>query len=194
MPEPAKENRKEAPVSLSILAAVAVVAIILALLYVGTRLGTIEDQLEDQLSFSPPRAAPIPAADPASAGREIYVPAYSHIYSRGGTAFLLEVTLSVRNTDPELPIRVDRVRYFDTQGRKIREFAEAPIELGPLQTASYLIEKKDVEGGSGANFVVNWSAEGAVNPPIVEAVMVGVGKDHNLSFTSRGEPIDRTLP
>lgn len=190
MPDRANDNRKKASISLPIFAAVAAVAVVLAMLYVGSRLETIEDHL----SFAPPNAAPASLTIPAStaSGRAVYVPAYSHIYSRGGEAFLLEVTLSVRNTDPRIPIRVDRVRYFDTQGQQIREFAEAPITLGPLQTASYLVEKQDAEGGSGANFVVDWSAEGEVNLPIVEAVMVGLGKTYNLSFTSRGEPIART--
>jgi hypothetical protein len=128
----------------------------------------------------------------ASRGRSVYVPAYSHIYSRGGQPFLLEVTLSVRNTDPERPIRIDRVRYHDTQGSLIRELGEQPLTLAPLQTASYLVEKRDLEGGSGANFVVDWSAEEAVNPPIFEAVMIGVDRTHNISFTSRGQPIARS--
>jgi hypothetical protein len=192
MPDSANDTRRKAPIALPIVAAVAVLAIILALVYVGSRLDTIEDQL----SFSPPQAGPAPRLDPEEtvAGRSVYVPAYSHIYSRGGEAFLLEVTLSVRNTDPQRSIRVDRVRYFDTTGRQIREPAKDPIELGPLQSASYLVEKQDVKGGSGANFIVDWSAEDEVNPPIFEAVMVGVDKTHNLSFTSRGEPIARPAP
>ncbi|MFN2167436.1 MAG: DUF3124 domain-containing protein [Anaerolineae bacterium] len=186
------ERETKAPLLLSIVGAIALVAIILAMYYVGSRLETIEDRL----SFRPPQPAPGQAVSlPAtSSGRAVYVPAYSHIYSRGGQAFLLEVTLSVRNTDPELPIRVDQVRYYDTQGRQIRELTKEPITLAPLQTASYLVEKRDIEGGSGASFIVAWSAGAAVNPPIVEAVMVGVDKTHNLSFTSRGEPIARNPP
>lgn len=192
MSETRNDNRSKAPIALPILAAIAVLAIIAALVYVASRLETIEDQL----SFSPPQAAqaPQPAPTSGAVGHAVYVPAYSHIYSRGGEAFLLEVTLSVRNTDPEHPIRIDQVRYFDTEGRPIRELTQTPIELGPLQTASYLVEKHDVEGGSGANFIVDWSTDREVNPPLIEAVMVGVDKTHNLSFTSRGEPIGRPVP
>lgn len=192
MPETANDNRRKAPIALPILAAVAVLAIILAMVYVGSRLETIEDQL----SFSPPQAPPAssPNSTPPVTGHAVYVPAYSHIYSRGGEAFLLEVTLSVRNTDPEHPVRIDRVRYFDTAGQPIRELTDGPIKLGPLQTATYLVEKHDVKGGSGANFIVDWSSDQDVNPPLIEAVMVGVDKTHNLSFTSRGEPIGRRVP
>jgi hypothetical protein len=124
-------------------------------------------------------------------GNAVYVPAYSHIYSRGGNAFLLEVTLSVRNTDPELPILVRRVRYFNTAGQQIRELSDTPISLGPLQSTAFLVEKTDVEGGSGANFIVEWTAEEAVNRPVIEAVMIGTGDSYNVSFTSRGQPIAR---
>ncbi len=51
--------------------------------------------------------------------------------------------------------------------------------------------KSDIEGGSGANFIIEWSADGEVNPPIAEAVMIGTDKNHQMSFTSRGEPIVR---
>jgi hypothetical protein len=178
--------------TLSIAGAIGMVAIVAVMFYVGNRLETIEDQLR----FRPPQPLPGPSASvPAtSTGREVYVPAYSHIYSRGGQPFLLEVTLSVRNTDPELPIRIDRVRYYDTQGRLIRDLSDAPLTLAPLQTASYLVEKQDIAGGSGANFIVEWSADEAVNAPIVETVMIGVDKTHNLSFTSRGQPIARAVP
>jgi hypothetical protein len=192
MADTENDSRRKVPISVTVLATVAVVAIILAMVYVGSRLETIEDQL----GFSPPQGKTAPDRAPAatSTGHAVYVPAYSHIYSRGGEAFLLEITLSVRNTDPQRSIRIDRVRYYDTSGRPIRELTEAPLLLGPLQTASYLVEKRDVEGGSGANFIVDWSADDRVNPPILEAVMVGVDKTHNLSFTSRGEPIARPAP
>lgn len=190
--QPAGEQIKRAPLTLSILGAIAFAAIVLAMFYVGNRLET----LEDRLRFQPvsPSSGQVAAVPSTSEGRAVYVPAYSHIYSGGGQAYLLEVTLSVRNTDPELPIRIDRVRYYDTAGQQIRDFAETPVTLGPLQTAAFLVEKRDTEGGSGANFIVEWSAEESVNPPVIETVMVGVDKTHNLSFTSRGQPIARTSP
>jgi hypothetical protein len=190
--QPGNEREARVPLAVSIFGAIAMVALVVAMFYLGSRLETIEDRL----SFRPPQSLPnAPASIPTTlTGRAVYVPAYSHIYSRGGQPFLLEVTLSVRNTDPELPIRIDRVRYHDTQGSLIRELGEAPLTLAPLQTASYLVEKRDIAGGSGANFIVEWSADEAVNPPIVETVMIGVDTSHNLSFTSRGQPIARAAP
>ena len=186
------EPQKKVSPTASILGAISALAVVMGMVYLGIRLETIDDRL----SFRPPQSSvgQSESVPPASKGRAVYVPAYSHIYSRGGQAFLLEVTLSIRNTDPALPIRVDRVRYFDSGGSELRDLAETPVTLAPLGTASYLVEKRDTAGGSGAGFVVEWSADEAVNPPIVESVMIGVDTTHNLSFTSRGQPIAKALP
>ncbi len=85
--------------------------------YIANRLETIEDRI----AYQPP-AASTDAPPVVSGGTRhaIYVPAYSHIYSHGGQAFMLEVTLSFRNTDPQHALRIERVSYFDTKGKEIR--------------------------------------------------------------------------
>jgi hypothetical protein len=169
---------------------VATVAVLLLMIGMGFSASQLHD-IEEQIAYRAPAgsgaAASLPV-DVVAKGRAVYVPAYSHIYSSGGAAVLLETTLSVRNTDPEHPIRIDRVRYFDGDGNLIRELAEEPLALRPMQTVSFLIKQGDIAGGSGANFVVEWSAQKEINRPIIEAVMIG---DAGLSFKSRGEPIDR---
>ena len=79
----------------------------------------------------------------------------------------METTLSIRNTDPQQAIVISAVRYFDTQGKLVKDHLAQALRLGPLESTEFLVEKRDVSGGSGANFVVEWSAEGAVNPPII---------------------------
>jgi hypothetical protein len=60
---------------------------------------------------------------PLSKGQIVYVPAYSHIYSGNREqAFLLTVTLSIRNVDLAHPIRVTKVDYYETQGRLLRKY------------------------------------------------------------------------
>jgi hypothetical protein len=168
-------------------ATVAVMVLILALGFIGNQLYVIEEQLAENPLKADWEAVMLPA-DVVAKGRAMYVPAYSHIYARGAAVTRLAVTLSLRNTDPEHSIRIDRVRYFDGDGKPLRDLVEAPIVLGPMQTDSHLIEADKVRGGSGANFVVEWSAQETINPPIIEAVMIG---DGGLAFTSRGEPIER---
>lgn len=120
----------------------------------------------------------------------VYVPAYSHIYHHVGDAFLLATTLSIRNTDPRDSLTVTSVRYYHTDGQLVRHNLRDPRTLGPLQSMEFVVEEQDVSGGSGANFIVEWRAEGAVNPPVVEAVMISTRSGQGISFTSRGVPIE----
>jgi len=133
------------------------------------------------------------AADPKnglSQGQLIYVPAYSHIYIGNKEApFLLAVTLSIRNVDPNKPIEVTMVDYYATQGKLLKQFTDTPIQVKPLETLRYVIPERDKSGGSGANFIVRWQSDGLVNPPIVETIMVSTSYHQGISFTSRGQEI-----
>ena len=128
-----------------------------------------------------------------SEGQSIYVPAYSHIY--GGDRerpFLLTVTLSVRNTDPNHPIRIMAVDYYETSGALLKNYLSNPLTLKPLESVRYVVPEKDKAGGSGANFIVVWQSDQQVNSPIVEAVMIGTQSQQGLSFTSRGQALVNT--
>ena len=128
-----------------------------------------------------------------SQGQMIYVPAYSHIYSGNRERpFLLTVTASIRNIDPENSIKVTVVDYYETQGELLKHFLEAAVILKPLESIRYVIPEKDKAGGSGANFIVEWEADTMVNPPIVETVMIGAQSQQGISFTSRGRVIVKT--
>lgn len=120
----------------------------------------------------------------------IYVPVYSHIYTGNKEKpFLLTVTLSIRNIDPQNQIEITTVDYYETQGRFLKKFAEKPIFLKPLESLRYVIQEIDKSGGSGANFIVQWKSDKLVNPPIVESVMIGTQGSQGVSFTSRGRVI-----
>lgn len=144
----------------------------------------------------PPVAEAPPAGDSAqtapAVSQSVYVPDYSHVYHGGGLSrFPLTTTLSVRNTDPERSITLRSVRYYDTEGELTRRFLEEPRRLEPLGTADFVIEEHEVSGGTGANFIVEWSADRAVSRPLIEAVMIGTSSGQGISFTSRGQPIER---
>ncbi len=125
-----------------------------------------------------------------SRGQTIYVPAYSHIY--GGNReipILLTVTLSIRNVEIDNTIEVTEVNYHETKGALLKSLLEKPVLLEPQESKRFVIPEKDKAGGSGANFIVKWKSEKAVNPPIVETVMIGVQSQQGISFTSRGQAI-----
>ena len=120
----------------------------------------------------------------------IYVPAYSHIYTGNRERpFLLTVTLSIRNIDPNHQIKITTVDYYETQGKLLRKYLDKPVILNPLESLRYIIPERDKSGGSGANFIVEWESDKLVNPPIVESIMIGARSGQGISFISRGEEI-----
>ena len=132
---------------------------------------------------------------PLSKGQMVYVAAYSHI-SHGNLdgqgqpmTLLLSSMLSIRNTDPSGTITVRAVRYYDTAGKVLRELVTAPLTLGAMASTEYFVEHKDKAGGSGANFVVEWSADRPVNPPVIETVNAFFFGTQSIAFTSPGRPI-----
>ena len=78
---------------------------------------------------------------------------------------------------------------FDSKGKKIDEYIDGILELGPLESSEVLVTKRDTRGGTGANFLVTWNAKQAVHLPIVEAVMVGNEGDIDISFRTNGQPL-----
>ena len=139
-------------------------------------------------------ALPAAATDLAekSTGQTVYVPAYSHIYHGNKDApLLLSVTLSIRNTDMDNPVTISVVDYYDTKGTLLRHFINAPVTLGPIGSERYIISQKDKSGGSGANFIVTWHSQSPINPPIIETVMIGTQSQLGISFTSRGQALQK---
>ena len=157
--------------------------------YLNTRLESIEDQLK----FRPPtpgsRLGQPVMPEQIAREQSVYVPVYSHVFSRGGRPFLLETTLSIRNTEPNASITLTSVRYYDTKGKLIENYLKKPLRLESLESTEFLVKKLDTRGGAGANFLVEWVAETDVNEPIVEAVMVAIGESWGISFVSFGRPL-----
>ena len=120
----------------------------------------------------------------------VYVPAYSHIYSGDRERpFLLAVTLSIRNIDPKHKITINVVDYYETQGKLLQRYIKDSVVLRPFESLRYVIPETDKSGGSGANFIVEWTSDKFVNPPIIESIMIGTQSQQGISFTSRGREI-----
>lgn len=126
-----------------------------------------------------------------SKGQTLYVPVYSHIYSGlKGRTFDLATTLSIRNTDPRYPIHLVSVKFYDTDGKLLKDYVGEPVRLDALVSTRYIIKEAEIGGGSGANFMVTWKSEKKVNPPIIEAIMIGTKSGQGISFVSRGQVIE----
>jgi len=126
-----------------------------------------------------------------STGQTVYVPIYSHIYSGlKGRPFSLAATLSIRNTDPKHSITLLSVKFYDSDGKLIKEYLDKPAELKAMASTRYIITEGDTAGGSGANFLVKWQSQTKVNPPLIEGVMIGTRSGQGISFVSRGQVIN----
>lgn len=126
---------------------------------------------------------------PASAAA-IYVPIYSRIYYENTSRTIeLAATLSVRNTDSKNRIILKSVDYYSTNGKLLKKFITGPVAVSPMAAADFVIDREDISGGTGANFVVRWMAETPISEPLAEAVMVSTGSSQSISFVSRGQVI-----
>jgi Protein of unknown function (DUF3124) len=121
----------------------------------------------------------------------VFVPAYSHVYYRTGQEYLLAITLSVRNTSLTDSILLTTVRYYDTKGNLAKEYPKKGVHIPPMATAEFFVQDEDTSGGSGANFIVNWTAKKGISEPVVEAVMIGTTSGQGISFTSPGRVINK---
>ncbi len=131
--------------------------------------------------------------DGLSNGQMVYVPAYSHIYiGDRESPYLLTITLSIRNIDPKHEIKVTSVKYYESQGKLLKEYLNEPAVLKPLESIRYVIPERDKSGGSGANFIVEWNTDKYVNPPVIESIMIGTQSQQGISFTSQGRVIKPT--
>ena len=125
-----------------------------------------------------------------SAGQTVYVPIYSHIYSGiKARPFDLAATLSIRNINLNSSIKLVSVKYYDSEGKLVKDYLDAPISLKALASTRYIITEDDRAGGSGANFIVVWRSGQEVNAPVIEGVMIGTHSGQGISFVSRGQVI-----
>jgi hypothetical protein len=132
-----------------------------------------------------------------SNGQYLYLPIYAVIQygdlDRSGAARELPVSalVSIHNTDLDKPIRLLAARYFATDGKFLRNFVPSPRVLKPMETVEFLVERRDVVGGSGANFVIQWEAAVPVSPPLVQALHVELQTNRAIVFTTDAVLIPR---
>ena len=130
-----------------------------------------------------------------SLGQTLYLPIYSHIW-HGETdkkgqpmKVLVSVSVSIRNTDPAKSIRIASALYYDTDGKKLREYLTSPKTIGPMGTYELFVPRSDDTGGSGANFVISWKADAPASLPIVEGFHANMLVGRSIAFTTSARPL-----
>ena len=130
-----------------------------------------------------------------STGQSLYLPVYSHIWhgemDRKGepTRALMSVSVSIRNTDPARPIRILSAQYYDTDGRKLREYVPAPRSVAPMGTFEIFVPRSDDTGGSGANFDIVWKSDAPAGLPLVEGVHASLQAGRSVAFVTSARPM-----
>ena len=132
---------------------------------------------------------------PSYVGQVVYLPIYSQIYhgdlNEQGKPIqtLLSVHVSIRNTNINKPLKLLYARYYDTDGKLLNEFVPNVVVIPPLGTHELFVPRSDISGGSGANFLISWSAGTSVNPPLIEALHADIQPARTLIFLTSGSPI-----
>ena len=125
----------------------------------------------------------------------VYVAAYSTVRLATGKAKVnLATTLTIHNTSEKTPLILLRADYFDTAGNLLHNYLPSPIAIRPLGSVETFFYADDTRGGTGANFVVEWGADGQITEPLIEAVMLGTIGTSGYSFTSRGTTMTIATP
>jgi hypothetical protein len=140
---------------------------------------------------------PVMAHAELSSGQTLYLPVYSMIWHGDRVVHgkypidsLVSALISIRNTSLKTPIKVISARYYSTDGRLLKEYQTKPESVVPMGTLELFIERKESEGGSGANFIIQWEAATPTNPPIVEAVHADIRSgQQGFVFTTTARPI-----
>lgn len=137
------------------------------------------------------------SAEELSQGQTLYLPIYSHIWhgnkivdGKYPVKSQVSALISIRNTSLKTSIRITTARYYSTDGKLLKEFLVKPLEIGAMGTLELFVERKESEGGSGANFIIQWDAATTTNPPVVEAVHADIkGGGPALTFITTARPI-----
>ncbi len=142
-------------------------------------------------------ASSVMAAEELSSGQTLYLPVYSKIWHGDrvvqGTYpidSLVSALISIRNTSLKTPIKIVSARYYNTEGKLLKEYLTKPGAISPMGTLELFVERKESEGGSGANFIIQWETSTPTNPPIVEAIHADIRSgQQGIVFTTTARPI-----
>ncbi|WP_149304067.1 DUF3124 domain-containing protein [Pareuzebyella sediminis] len=119
-----------------------------------------------------------------------YLSIYSQIYSLSEhKTHNLTAMVSLRNTSDLDTIYILKAQYFDTHGKKVRNYFDHPIFLAPMETVEIIIDETDVAGGTGSNFIFEWQSPTDAPEPLFEGVMNSTMGQQGLSFTTQSRRI-----
>jgi len=119
----------------------------------------------------------------------LYIPVYSHVYTSNDKYERMGITLSIRNTDSLQKMLIQHISYYSTTGDLIEVFIDTAHILKPMASIDFIVDLRDMRGGSGANFIIEWAGSENLSTPIIQAVMVNNSGNRAFSFITNGYTI-----
>lgn len=136
------------------------------------------------------RAVNLTSKDSLEYGKS-YLSIYSQNYSTSEhKTHNLTSMISMRNASDKDTIYLLRAEYYDTHGKSIRKYFNAPIFLAPMETTEIIIDEIDVSGGTGSNFIIEWKIPQNTPEPIFEGIMSSTMGQQGLSFTTQAKRVE----
>ena len=129
------------------------------------------------------------AAVELTTGTAIYVPIYRSFYQIYGSTrdtYSLTSTACLHNTDPKQAIKVLCIDYYDSSGKLVKKYLDAPITIKPWNSKEITIQPSTEQEDFGANLIIRWKSDHPANSPLVEVLMTGQVLNRGVSFTTRG--------
>lgn len=119
-----------------------------------------------------------------------YLSVYSQMYSfNENKKYDLTGLISLRNVSESDTIFILKADYYNTEGSKIRTYFDYPIYILPMETLEIVIAQKDVEGGTGSNFIFDWKTPLNCPEPLFEGLMNSMQGNQGVSFTTHAKRI-----
>jgi Protein of unknown function (DUF3124) len=115
-----------------------------------------------------------------SRGQSVYTSAAYLDFSNGTVEQYVFTRLIIRNIDPDRPITVNFIEFYDQNGNFVKNFAETPITIDALKSITILASNstliplglypQDPNGGR-SYFLIDWEADKRVITPIIGSSM-----------------------
>jgi len=123
-------------------------------------------------------------------GQLLYLPVYSNVpYNIDTIKFDMSAFVAIHNTDLESPIILTKVLYFNQDGKLVFDYLKTgQLSIAPLATKDFYVPYED-QSGTGANFLIEWVSDTAVNEPLIESVTTCLKPNNTVAILSPGKVI-----
>lgn len=119
--------------------------------------------------------------------KKYYLPVYSHMYISSENYIKLNISLSIRNTDLSEDLYIERIDYYNTEGKLVKNYIPQPHILKPMGTVDFSVELNDMSGGNGAKFLVTFATKSTMSKPIIQGIMSNIIGNNQVVFTTDGQ-------